>query len=170
MIFIGIDPGLTGACCVLDHKGVRAIFDLPTMKAPEVGPDAKVQRKIDGRAFHKLLLQHCPLAEGRPQVIIEKIQVRSTANSGAGNALQTQGALMRTVGAIESVLECMTYPIHYVAPQKWKRMYGVGSEKAHALDKARKLYPAAAGDLARVKDHNRAEAVLIAHWGKVELS
>lgn len=166
MIFIGIDPGLTGACAVIDHQGVRAIFDLPTMKAPEVGPDAKVQRKIDGRAFHKLLLQHCPLADGRPQVIIEKVGTMG----GQNNAVQTQGALMRTLGAIEAVMECMTYPVHYVAPQKWKRMYGVGAVKAHALDKARKLYPAAAGDLARVKDHNRAEAVLIAHWGKVEFS
>ena len=39
-IIIGIDPGLTGACAVLDHQGVRAVFDLPTMPVPGAGPKA----------------------------------------------------------------------------------------------------------------------------------
>lgn len=166
MIFVGIDPGLTGACAVIDRNGVRAIFDLPTMQAPEVGTDAKVQRKIDGRAFHKLLLQHCPLSEGRPQVIIEKVGTMG----GKNNAVQTQGALMRSLGAIETVMECMTYPIHYVAPRKWKSLYKLGAVKAESLEKARGLYPAAGNDLRLQKHHNRAEALLLAHWGKVELS
>ena len=166
MIFIGVDPGLTGACCVLDHNGVRAIFDLPTMKAPEVGPDAKVQRKIDGRALLQLLLKHCPAEEGKPTIIIEKVGTMG----GQNNAVQTQGALMRTLGAIETVMECMTYPVHYVAPRKWKSLYKLGSVKAESLDKARGLYQSAAHDLRLQKHHNRAEALLLARWGKVELS
>ena len=166
MIFIGVDPGLTGACCVLDHNGVRAIFDLPTMQAPEVGPAAKVQRKIDGHTLLQLLLKHCPAEEGKPTIIIEKVGTMG----GQNNAVQTQGALMRTLGAIETVMECMTYEIHYVAPQRWKKRFGLKSDKKESLDMARGLYPGAQSDLKRVRDHNRAEALLLAHWGKVELS
>ena len=48
MIVLGIDPGLTGACAVVGHDGLRAVFDLPTMPIPGVGPKALVQRKING--------------------------------------------------------------------------------------------------------------------------
>lgn len=166
MIFIGIDPGLTGAVSIIDKHGVRVIFDLPTMQAPEVGPDARVQRKIDGRKLCDLLLQHCPAGEGAPMVIIEKVGTMG----GQNNAVQTQGSLLRTLRAVEAVVECLRFQVHYVAPQKWKKLYQLKSNKAESLEKARGLYPSAAGDLARLKDHNRAESLLLAHWGKVELS
>ena len=141
---------------------MRAIFDLPTMPVPGAGPKALVKRKIDSRALCSLLLKHCPADAARPQVILEQVNTMG----GANNAVQTQGSLMRSLGAIETVLECLRFPVEYVAPQRWKRRYGLGSEKGKALETARKLYPDAAADLKRQKDHNRAEAVLLAHWGK----
>ncbi|CAB5675666.1 hypothetical protein [Comamonas aquatica] len=165
MIVIGIDPGLTGACAVVDHLGVRAVFDLPTMPVPGAGPKALVKRKIDGRALCQLLLKHCPASEGSAQVVLEQVHAR-----GDGNALQTQASLLRSLGAIETVLECLKYPIRYVSPQSWKRAYGLGPDKNKALETARSLYPGAQADLKRQKDHNRAEAVLLAHWGRGELA
>lgn len=165
MIVIGIDPGLTGACAVLDHNGVRAVFDLPTMPVPGAGPKALVKRKIDGRALCQLLLKHCPASEGKPSAVLEQVHAR-----GDGNAMQTQASLLRSLGAIETVLECLGYPLQYVAPQSWKRSFNLGREKSDSLDAARRLYPAAASDLSRQKDHNRAEAVLLAHWGRGELA
>lgn len=88
MIVIGIDPGLTGACAVLDHNGVRAVFDLPTMAVPGAGPKALVKRKIDGRALCQLLLQHCPASAGQAQVVLEQVNTMG----GANNAVQTQAA------------------------------------------------------------------------------
>ena len=166
MIVIGIDPGLTGAVAVVDHAGVRAVFDLPTMPVPGVGPKALVKRKIDGRALCQLLLKHCPASEGKPRVFLEKVNTMG----GANNAVQTQGSLMRSLGAIESVVECLNYPVEQVAPQSWKKQFGIGSDKAKALEAARKLHPEALADLKRAKDHNRAEAVLLAHWGRGELA
>lgn len=170
MIFIGIDPGLTGAVSVIDANGVRAIFDLPTMQVPGAGPKALVQKKIDGRVLYELLLKHCPAGDAKPIVIIEQVHARGSSNGGAGNSVQTQGSLLRSLGAIETVAECMRWTIRYVPPQTWKRIYNLGKEKADSLSMARKLYPAAMHDLKRVRDHNRAESLLLAHWGKVELS
>lgn len=166
MIFIGIDPGLTGACAFIDHNGVRAVFDLPTMEIPGVGPKALVKRKLDGKAFGALLLKNCPVGEGRPTAMLEAVGTMG----GANNAVQTQGSLLRTLGAIETALECLNFPVQYVQPQKWKKAYGIGSDKAKSLAAARQLYPGAAAELKRVRDHNRAESILLAHWGMRELS
>lgn len=171
MITIGFDPGLTGACSVLDHNGLRAVFDLPVMPIPNVGPKAKVKLKIDGRALAKALRMHCPAGES-VQSVIEGVNVMG----GANNAVQAQGSLMRSLGTIETVLECMGWAPAYANPQTWKRAYGlIDSElsaterKAKATACARRLYPGCK-DIARAKDHNRAEAILIGHWLMRELA
>lgn len=165
MIVIAIDPGLSGACSVFDHNGLKVVFDLPTMKIPGVGPKAMVQKKLDGRAFLDALRQHWPATE-KACAVIEAVGTMG----GANNAVQTQGSLLRTLGAIESVLECLRAPLTYAYPQTWKGFYGLidsnlkdRERKAKAMECARRLYPDCT-DLARVKDHNRAEAILIGHW------
>lgn len=166
MLVVGCDPGLTGACAVLDHNGLRAVFDLPTMKIPGVGPKAMVQNKIDGHAFCALLLKHCPAAEGKPTIVIEAVGTMG----GANNAVQTQGSLLRSLGALETVAECLKFPVVYANSQTWKRWYGLldaslkpTERKAKAMATARRCFPGCT-DIARAKDHNRAEAILIAHW------
>lgn len=172
MIVIAIDPGLTGACSVIDHNGLRGVFDLPTMQIPNVGPKAMVQNKIDGRAFCALLLKHCPVADGKPTFVIEAVGTMG----GADNAVQTQGSLLRSLGALETVAECLNFPVVYVNSQKWKRFFGLidpalkpAQRKKAALECARRLYPNCS-DIARAKDHNRAESILIGHWMAKELA
>lgn len=172
MIIFAIDPGLTGACSVIDHNGLIAVFDLPTMKIPNVGPKALVQNKIDGRAFCSMLLKHSPASEGKPTFVIEAVGTMG----GADNAVQTQGSLLRSLGALEAVAECLNFPVVYVNSQKWKRLFGLidpsltaTQRKKKALECARRLYPACS-DIARAKDHNRAEAILIGHWMAKELA
>ena len=46
----------------------------------------------------------------------------------------------------------------------WKRTMGLDSQKAGSLDKARLLFPTA--DIERKKDHGRAEALLLAEYGR----
>lgn len=165
MIVIGIDPGLTGACTVLDHKGLRAVFDIPTMPIPGVGPKALVKSKVDGLALKTQLLELCP-ADEPIAAVVEAVG----AMGGKNNSVQTQGSLLRTLGAIECVLECFRLPVTYAHPQTWKRFYGLidaelndTQRKAKALATARTLYPGCT-DITRAKDHNRAESILIAHW------
>lgn len=163
---VAVDPGLTGACAIVGPRGMLALFDLPTMPIPGVGPKAMVQKKIDGRAFCALVLQHCPAAEGLPTFVVEAVGTMG----GANNAVQTQGSLLRSLGALETVAECLRWPVVYVPPQTWKRQYGLidpkqspTARKAQALKVARVLFPSTA-DLARARDHNRAEALLLARW------
>lgn len=165
MITIGIDPGLTGACAVFDHNGLRAVFDIPNMKIPGVGPKALVQSKIDAKAFLHTLRDLWPSGEPA-RAVIEAVGTMG----GANNAVQTQGSLLRTLGALEAVIECSRIPLQYAYPQTWKRFYGLidsklndKERKAKAIECARNLYPQCR-DIGRAKDHNRAEAILIGHW------
>lgn len=172
MLFVSVDPGLTGALAVLGPQGLVGVYDLPTMQIPSVGPKAMVQRKIDGRALLDLLLKTCPAGEARPTIVIEAVGTMG----GANNAVQTQGSLLRSLGAIETVAECLRCKVVYVAPQTWKRTYGLidsnlsGSQRKNkALDTARRCFPSCT-DLARAKDHNRAEAVLLARYAQMEMA
>lgn len=165
MIVIAIDPGLTGACAVLDRNSLRAVFDLPTMAIPDVGETAMVQNKIHGRELVRLLRQHCPAGEP-VKAAIEAVNVMG----GKDNAVQTQGSLLRTLGTVETVLECLGWPPEYANAQTWKRFFGLidsslsdTQRKRKALECARRLYPQC-NAIARAGDHNRAEAMLIAHW------
>lgn len=154
MIFIGIDPGLSGAIGFVTDR-TCVVEDLPTMALPGNG---LVTRKIDGRALVSIIRANVPAGEKA----VAYLELVSTMG-GKDNAVQTQGSLMRSLGAIETVLECLGYAPTMLSPQKWKRFYGLDADKKKALAKARVLYETAPLSLA--KHHNRAEALLIAHWG-----
>lgn len=170
MIVVSIDPGLSGACAVLDQNGLRAVFDLPVMPDPIAGPKAKVRNKIDARALVKLLRQHCPAGEP-VRAVLEAIRpMAPKKDGGMDHSAQSQGSLLRTFGTVESVLECLGWSPAYTAPQTWKRHFGLidskldaTKRKRKAMECARRLY-AGCNEIARAKDHNRAEAILMAHW------
>lgn len=163
MIAVGIDPGLTGAIAFVDHRSC-VIEDLPTMELPG---DGMVRRKIDGRAFAEMVRRHCAPGES-VRVFCEAVHAIAGKPGGKqiGGTIQSQASLMRSLGAIEAVLEALRMPPEMVFPQRWKRFYQLDGDKKAALKKARELYPDLANTTLRmVKNHNRAEALLIAHWG-----
>lgn len=158
MITIGIDIGLTGAVGAVDSSGSCAVRDMPTK------PDG-AGRRIDGRALLDLLREFVP--GGEPAVVvIEDVRARPQGNGGAfGNTMHSQGSLMGSRRAIEATCDIARIEVKVVQPQTWKSWYGLlRSEKGASLAMARKLFPTIAHELARVKDHNRAESLLIAHF------
>lgn len=155
MIVVGIDAGLTGAAAFITTRGTCSVEDLPTKNLDGGG---LIKRRIDGLALARLLRDRCP-AEEPVLVLVEQVG----AMGGKNNAVQTQVSLGRTLGAIEAAIEILRLPLHMVGSQAWKRFYGLSSDKGESLRVARELYPEAPLQLG--KHHNRAEAVLIAHFG-----
>lgn len=51
-----------------------------------------------------------------------------------------------------------------VRPQEWKKAYGLHRDKDASRLKAAALWPEAAHEFRRVKDHDKAEAALMAHF------
>lgn len=165
MIIIGIDPGLTGAFAVLGHRGeCRALEDLPVMNRQ--GASAYVKNQIDPATFEAMLRDAIGSADrNEVHVFIEM----PLAIPGQHSAVTASTFL--TAGLIEGVVAARHYAHTLVAPSAWKKAVGLssgrGMKKAEKKDMARsraiRLFPDA--PLSRTKDHNRAEALLIAKYG-----
>lgn len=166
MIVLGIDIGLTGAIAKVTSDGRWAIGDIPTLAAEE--PSAKAKRRIDGKGLADLVRYYVP-ADESVVILIEDVQARPIGRqNGAqhGNTMQSQGSLMRSRGIVEGVLDVLRLKVHVVQPQAWKRAYGLlGAPKDLARGRAAAFYPTAVQQLARKKDINRADALLIARYG-----
>jgi hypothetical protein len=160
MIIVGIDPGLTGALAVInDHHKPLAICDLPTMPIPEAGPKATIKREIDVRALYALLCEVIPEDDSC-------IAVMEHASSiGAETGEMAKLSLAATKASIMAVLRLKGLDVRRVAPVTWKRHFRLSKEKNAALDLARSMFMFPP-ELKRALDHNRAEALLIASFGK----
>lgn len=158
MIIVGIDPGLTGAVAAVDSAGTCTVEDMPTLDLPGAG---LVRRRVDGLALARMLRSMVPAGHAC-LVVIEDVQAMG------GSAVQTMGSMMRSVGSTEAAVEILRMPIKRALPRTWKKFYGLASEKADSLRIARELYPTAPLKLA--KHHNRAEALLLAHYGQAKLT
>ena len=160
-IYVGIDPGATGAIAFLhplDLKKSIAI-DIPTVrivtgrKTASGAPSYRTQ--TDLCALWDLFVICKPLWASL-YVVIEQQQPmpRDTALTGftVGKNFGMWPLFLYSHGIVHDTLR----------PMVWKRMQGlVKKDKEAARLQAQKLFPVAS--LKRKKDHNRAEALLIAH-------
>jgi hypothetical protein len=69
-------------------------------------------------------------------------------------------------GGIIGVFAALESPVRLVAPTVWKRHFGLaGADKEASRALAIHTFPACANHFSRKKDHNRAEAALLAAYG-----
>lgn len=162
----GIDVGFTGSAAIFGHPsgGVSNwprlidIYDFQT-----VGDGGS--KRIDILHFQSWLLDHRP---GRAYIenanAMPSIPDAKGVRRGMGAG--TSARYMRCAGHIEATVACSGVEATMVGPAVWKRALGlVGPNKNNSIDLALDLCPDAGKWLKRKKDHNRAEAVLIAVYG-----
>lgn len=151
-VYLAIDPGLiSGAWAAIDANGAFiACGDVPHA-------DGRVQpREL------KDALQACIPAGDCAEIVIEQVGVMP------GQGIASTGRFMRATGCIEAVAMLMNYPVHFVTPQAWKKHHClIGLPKASSLRMAQLLWSSA--PLKLVKHHGRAEALLMALYGKETL-
>lgn len=160
-MYIGIDPGLDGAIAIyrpkLDIYASRIkIHDLPTM---EVTRNGKAKREFSPRGFAAILNS---IVLGAPEqvemVMLE--QVGAMPKQGVSSTF----AFGRTYGSIEGVLACFDLPVRRVPPQVWTKKLKIRDGKDGARGMAMDLFGADAACFLRKKDHNRADAALLAYY------
>lgn len=151
MIHIGIDPGQKGGLAAVDGDG-----SLISVRKLVVIQSGKL-KWIDGNWLYSALLDiqiHAP--QGQARCVVERAQFMpkqggsSSFNYGVG------------FGSLLSIIQARGLPLEFVQAAKWKRVLGVTSDKATAIDRARLLYPDA-DDFSPLTD-GKAEALLIAHY------
>lgn len=166
MLTIGIDPGLSGAIAALFDDGHVVVHDMPTMQTGE----GAVKNSIDGYALANLLRPWAEFTElgGQVAVFLERVTAMPSI-PGKGGARRPLGAassfsLGGSYWGAFCVCAALRLPIHLVDPRTWKAHFKLGKDKDLARGLAIRYYPSA--DLSRKKDHGRAEALLIARYGR----
>lgn len=146
MNYIGIDPGLSGAVAVLDQSG-KCIHcsDLPLTKEDKPS--------IDSKELHKILCEFLPA-----KVIVEKVHAMP------GQGVTSMFNFGKSYGAILAAVDVSGANRVNVTPMSWKKHFGlIGTEKDASRVLAVEMFPDA--PLKRKKDHGRADALLMAHYG-----
>lgn len=162
IVILGIDLGLDGAIARVVPNGTTEITDMPTFTLPGKGMVKRAIAPVELMAAVRRLV-----APGEKALaIVEQVHTFP----GRVNSPQSGGSLMETKGCVRAVLALAGIEVHWVDPQTWKSMYGLGSSKDASLGIARTLYPEMEPMLKRAKDHNRGEALLLAHWGLRKLA
>ena len=156
-IYIGIDPGVTGAIVRIYHDDSFHVIDLPVL-TETVGK--RRETRIDGLALWKLIPQI------RSTVVLEKTQAVHGGH-GLNTQANTTFSMGQTRGLVLSVLDICRMPRVDVTPQQWKKYFGlIGCDKDASIERALALCPALREFLYLKKHHNRAEAWLLARYGK----
>lgn len=152
MIYIGIDPGLSGAVGVITPE-YQHVFDTPTVMV-------NTKRKYLVGAMACLLR---PFAN-RQDVIVILENVHSMPKQGVSSSF----SFGEGKGMWEGILGAFDMPFDLVSPQRWKKeiMADQGKDKSAARFKAMALFPALADQLKLVKHDGRAEALLMAEYGR----
>lgn len=175
LVFLGIDPGLSGAIAVVCGRRL-IVRDVPTVSV-KVGKTTK--RRVDSHALAAVLK---PLvALGVDFAMTENVngwaRPKRRGKAAAGEpekdaqSASAAFAFGKVAGQLEQALACYDVPFETVAPNRWKRALGLidgaatpAQRKKAARALAAKVFPEHAKLFARVKDDGRAEAALIAHY------
>lgn len=147
MIFVGIDPGITGAIAWLDeHGALLRVMSMPVVEV-QVG---KRHRKQQVPAMLAALFD----APHRPdKVYLEEVGVRPM--EGAVGAF----SFGRGVGQIEGVLAAMEIPFFPVTPGTWKKALGLPADKDVTVMRAIKTWPGCVSMFTPIRGERTAEHV-----------
>lgn len=177
-IYLGIDPGKDGAIARMDCEGQRVelvkFYDTPTLKAGAQG-----KRDYDEAAMAELLIDL--VASSREDgcevfVAIEKqfamprlgVPPCGKCKRVPGPGITSTFETGKGYGVWLGIVAASMAPFVVVHPATWKALLMRDAPKGKDASRmvASRTFPDVAGSLKRVKDHNRAEALLICEYGR----
>lgn len=138
-MILGIDPGKSGGIALLDGLSVQT-WPMPSTT----------------RDLHDLIA-------GLP---IIKIGVLEKPFYPPSIGISNAARIAEAYGVIKGALQWRDIPFHEVRPADWKRSLNVPTDKHAARQRASEFFPNAAEQWAKAGEDGRAEAALIAWFGK----
>ena len=153
MIVVGIDPGLSGAIAILENNKVLNIFDMPVMAEGK-----KNKRQLNSAQLVKII-KDSTKPDAEKAVVVEQV------NAMPGQGVTSMFNFGQTFGAIKGVCAALELPIFFVRPSKWKKHFElINSSKDSSRTKVIEMYPSLSSQLAKKKDVNKSDAILIARF------
>jgi crossover junction endodeoxyribonuclease RuvC len=151
-VIIGIDPGQTGAVAIIGDDRCY-VLDTPT----------ETVKKGKGTKTEYLPAEMAQMLSGFKNVhcYIEKV------GAMPGQGVTSMFNFGKGFGLWLGILAAHGIPYTLVTPQAWKKeiMQGI-SDKDAARGRAQQLFPQVSSQLSRKKDIGRADALLIAEYGR----
>lgn len=151
-LILGLDPGLDGALALVDllSGDLVEVWDVPTLQL-------KNKRELDAYRLANLIDEQASRIE---EAWIERVW----PFPGEANTLSFQFGMV--AGLIRGVVCANFIPLHDVPPASWKRAMGVTGDKDESRQAASIRWPRGAERWPAKKHHGRAEAALIAAYGR----
>jgi crossover junction endodeoxyribonuclease RuvC len=143
-IFIGIDPGKSGGIAVIEDGQARTV-------------------PYSDDALHNDL---CRIKPAGAVCCLEKV------GAMPGQGVTSMFNFGVSYGYIMGVLETYRIPYQEIPPQRWKKEFGLNSDKAASVEVCRKLFPDVnllATPRCRKPHDGMAEALLLAEYARRKL-
>jgi len=147
-MILGIDPGLDGGLAIIEGSAIELLETIPTQIK-----GGFIKRQVDAQKLSNILRVY-------PDLVCYLEGVASRPGQGVASVF----SFGDTYGAIRGVLGALNIPVYTVSPSKWKKALEVSS-KEESLKASKDLFPSVQF---KKKDHNIAEALLIAYYGQKE--
>jgi crossover junction endodeoxyribonuclease RuvC len=164
MIYIGVDPGFTGAIAFINGATLECeVIDTPILRNGK-RPGKRGRPEFIPISMAGLIRDRIDLLGGHSRLVIELVSARPREGCVSSFRFGFGAGLWHGIAA------GLEIPVITVTPQAWKSYFRLGKDKEKSLILARRLFPSCAYKLKRKKDHNRAEALLIAEWARRALS
>jgi len=155
MLIIGIDPGISGSICFFEDGKILDVFEMPTMNEGK-----KNKRQVNGsQIYNEISRRIKPMNKKDIRVVIEKVSAMP------GQGVTSMFNFGQSFGILKGICSAMLLPMDFVRPAKWKKYFNlINSEKDASRTKAIEIFPYFSSNLAKKKDSNKADAILIASY------
>ena len=155
MLIIGIDPGLSGSICFFEDGKILEVIEMPTMTEGK-----KNKRQVNGSQIYNEISKRINKDEHQNiRVVIEQVSAMP------GQGVTSMFNFGQSFGILKGLCSAMQLPMYFVRPAKWKKYFNLlNSEKDASRTRAIEIFPYFSSQLAKKKDSNKADAILIASF------
>jgi len=154
MIIFGIDPGVSGAICVLNKRKIVEVYEMPTMIDGK-----KNKRQVNGAEVTNIFLKELSYEKKEAKVVVEQV------NAMPGQGVTSMFNFGQSFGVIKGVCAALRLPVYFVRPVKWKKYFNlIKTNKDASRTKVIEIFPNISSKISRKKDSNKADSILIAKY------
>ena len=153
MKIFGIDPGVSGAICILKEGKILEVYEMPTMIDGK-----KNKRQVNGAEVTNIFLKELN-KENAAKVVVEHV----TAMPGQG--VTSMFNFGQSFGVLKGICAALKLPIYFVRPVKWIKYFNlIKTNKDASRTKVIEIFPYISSKKSRKKDSNKADSILIAKY------
>ena len=152
MLIIAIDPGISGSLCFFDEGKIIDLIEMPSMAEGK-----KNKRQVNGsQVYNEISSRIKNYAKKDIKVVIEQVSAMP------GQGVTSMFNFGQSFGVLKGICSAMQLSMYFVRPAKWKKYFSlINSEKDASRTKAIEIFPYISKELAKKKDGNKADAILI---------